>query len=75
MILISELCTRKEACTSANNMIRTAIASLLLLLLNITSPGQSMAQVRILHAKIIDLHTEEPIPFASVQFYKTAMQS
>jgi len=72
MILILELCTRKEACTSANNMIRTAIASLLLLLLNITSPGQSMAQVRILHAKIIDLHTEEPIPFASVQFYKTS---
>jgi hypothetical protein len=71
MILISELCTRKEACTSANNMIRTANASLLLLLLNITSPGQSMAQVRTLHAKIIDLHTEKPILFAPVQFYKT----
>ena len=53
-------------------MIRTATASLLLLLLNITFPGQSMAQVRTLHAKIIDLHTEEPIPFASVQFYKTS---
>lgn len=53
-------------------MIRTATATLLLLLLNITSSGQNMAQIRTLHAKIIDLHTEEPIPFASVQFYKTS---
>jgi hypothetical protein len=30
-----------------------------------------MAQKKMLHAKIIDLHAQEPIPFASVQFYKT----
>ena len=71
MTLISERCIRKEACTSASNMKWTACKRILILLLTFMISQQDFAQVKILRAKIIDVHSEEPVPFASVQFYKT----
>ncbi len=71
MTLILERCIRKEACTSASNMKWTACKRILVLLLTFIIFQEDFAQVKILRAKIIDVHSEEPVPFASVQFYKT----
>jgi hypothetical protein len=71
MTLTSGHCIKKEACTSANNAIRDVFKRLPFLMLCILLSTKDIAQVKILRAKIIDIHTEEAIPFASVQFYKT----
>ncbi|MEY3921752.1 MAG: hypothetical protein RL634_1513 [Bacteroidota bacterium] len=49
----------------------TASKRILLLLLTFIIFKQDFAQVKILRAKIFDMHSEEPVPFASVQFYRT----
>jgi len=67
----SGLCIKKEACTSASDVKWVVCKRLLFLLICIVFSTKDMAQVKILRAKIIDVHSEEPIPFASVQFYRT----
>ena len=71
MIHTSALYTRKEVCTLVNSMTRTAFQRILFLLLTFIISNQDFAQVKTLRAKIIDIHSEEVVPFASVQFYKT----
>lgn len=43
----------------------------LLILIAFIISHQDVAQVKTLRARILDFHSEEPIPFASVQFYRT----
>ena len=71
MIRTLEHCTKKEACTLVNKLPRAVGFRILLLFMGILFCLTNIAQVKILRAKIIDVHSEEAIPFASVQFYKT----
>lgn len=71
MIRTLEHCTKKEACISASKFNWFFAKSILLLSFVLLLTSDDFAQIKILRAKIIDIHTEENIPFASVQFYKT----